>query len=171
MTDFEIFKNIGILQGLPDEQIKQLFDHCRRVVVQKGDIVMEEGEEEYSMFFFLDGEVVISNTMTMKATGKGGGFSEVEKSLVKLSAGMVSVLGEMSIIEELPRSATVKAFSECVMYEISKDDFESFTAKYPEIGSKIIFNISKILCHRVRRSNKDIIKLSTALSIAVSRPV
>jgi CRP/FNR family transcriptional regulator, cyclic AMP receptor protein len=171
MTDFDIFKDIGILKGLPDEQIKQLFDHCQRIEAQKGDIIMEEGEDRHSMFFFLDGEVVISNTMTMKATGRGGGFSEVEKSLVKLSAGMVSVLGEMSIIEELPRSATVKAFSTCVMYEISKSDFEAFTAKYPEIGSKIIYNIAKILCHRVRRSNSDIIKLSTALSIAVSKPV
>jgi CRP-like cAMP-binding protein len=171
MNDFDYFKNIGILKDIPETQARQLFDHCQRVEIQKGDIVMEEGEERYSMFFFLEGEVVISNTMTMKATGRGGGFSEVEKSLVKLSAGMVGVLGEMSIIEELPRSATVKAFSRCIMYEISKDDFESFTNKYPEIGSKIIYNIAKILCHRVRRSNKDIIKLSTALSIAVSKPM
>jgi len=169
MTDFDRFQNTSIVRDLPELEIKQLFDSCERVVVEKGEIIMEEGEAEYSMFFFIEGEVVISNTMTMKATGRSGGYSEVEKSIVKLSAGQVSILGEMSVIEELPRSATVKAFSNCTLYEISKKDFEAFVAKYPEIGVKILNNIAKILCHRVRRSNKDIVKLSTALSIAVSK--
>jgi CRP/FNR family transcriptional regulator, cyclic AMP receptor protein len=170
MTEFDRFKSISIINDLPEEHIRQLFENCERVVVEKGDIIMEEGEERYSMFFFIEGEVVISNTMTMKATGQGGGFSEVEKSLVKLSAGQVSILGEMSVIEDLPRSATVKAFTSCILYEISKEHFEEFMNKHPEIGANIIYKIAKILCHRVRRSNKDLVKLSTALSIAVSRP-
>ena len=169
MTDFDRFKDTSIVRDLPEPEIKQLFGSCERVVVEKGEIIMEEGEEEYSMFFFIEGEVVVSNTMTMKATGRSGGYSEVEKSLVKLSAGQVSILGEMSVIEELPRSATVKAFSTCTLYEITKKDFEAFVSKYPEIGAKILYNIAKILCHRVRRSNKDLVKLSTALSIAVSK--
>jgi CRP-like cAMP-binding protein len=171
MTDFDRFRNISLISELPEQQARQLFEQCERVVVEKGEIIMEEGEERYSMFFFIEGEVVVSNTTTMKATGRGGGYSEVEKSLVKLSAGQVSILGEMSVIEELPRSATVKAFSQCVLYEISKSAFEAFVIKNPAIGSRILYNIARVLCHRVRRGNKDIIKLSTALSIAVSRPV
>jgi CRP-like cAMP-binding protein len=170
MTEFDRFKTIGIIKDLPDNQLMQLFNCCSRQVFEKGQIIMEEGEERYSMFFFIEGEVVISTTMTMKATGKGGGYSEVEKSLVKLTAGMVSILGEMSVIEELPRSATVKAFTQCILYEISKNDFDEFLTRYPAIGVQIILNISKILCHRVRRGNRDVLKLSTALSIAVSRP-
>jgi CRP/FNR family cyclic AMP-dependent transcriptional regulator len=170
MSDFERFMNIALVKDLPEENIRKLFDRCGRIVVEKGEIIMEEGEERYSMFFFIDGEVVVSNTMTMKATGRGGGFSEVEKSLVKLSAGMVSLIGEMSVIEDLPRSATVKAFTQCTLYEISKKDFEHFVITNPGVGVKILYNISRVLCHRVRRSNKDILKLSTALSIALTKP-
>jgi len=170
MTEFEPFKNIALIKDLPENEIRQLFECCERVVFEKGETVMEEGEEQYSMFFFIEGEVVISNTMTIKATGRGGGFSEVEKSLVRLSAGMVSILGEMSVIEDLPRSATVKAFTQCVLYEITKASFEKFVKTYPDTGAKILYNIARVLCHRVRRGNKDIIKLSTALSISLTRP-
>ena len=170
MTDFERFSTISLIKDIPIDDIRQLFECCERVVVEKGEIIMEEGEERCSMFFFIEGEVVVSNTMTMKATGRGGGFSEVEKSLVRLSAGMVSILGEMSVIEDLPRSATVKAYSQCILYEISKESFENFVRSHSASGVKILYNISRILCHRVRRGNKDILKLSTALSIALTRP-
>lgn len=169
MKEMEVFGNIGILSGLFHKDIEDLFALCERRVYGKGDIIMEEDEDEYSMFFFIDGEVVVSSTMTIKASGKGGGKSEMEKSLVKLSAGQVGVIGEMSILEDLPRSATVKAFTECVFYEISREKFQSFLSANPNAGSLLLLNISRILCHRVRRGNKDIIKLSTALSIALSK--
>ena len=169
MSDFDLFKNIPLLSGLGDEHVKELFALCGKKEYAKGEIIMEEDEAEYSMFFFLEGEVVISSTMTMKATGKDGGKSEVEKSLVKLSAGQVSIIGEMSILEDLPRSATVKAFSSCVFYEISRENFLKFVELFPVSGVTFLLNISRILCNRVRRSNRDIIKLGTALSIALSK--
>jgi CRP-like cAMP-binding protein len=75
----------------------------------------------------------------------------------------------MSVFEEQPRSATVKAFETCVLYEIEKKDFESFMFRYPNIAVTILFNITKILSARIRRGNKDILKLTTALSIALSK--
>jgi len=38
-----------------------------------------------------------------------------------------------------------------------------------EIGYRIIKNIAQILCTRLRRANEDTIRLTTALSIALSR--
>lgn len=168
MTEFDKFKSIDIFKGILDEDVKILFNNCNRITFEKGDIIMEEDEEKYSMFFFIDGEVMVSNVITMKV-GSRKGFSDVEKSLVKLKADLVGILGEMSVFEEQPRSATVKAYEPCILYEIEKKDFENFINKYPEIGVKILFNIAKILCTRVRRGNKDILKLTTALSIALSK--
>lgn len=169
MKDFDLFKGIKLFEKLPDTYAQKLFGFCKRVTYEVGDIIMEEGEDKHSMFFFLEGEVVVSSTMTMKASHKGGGFSEVEKSLVKLTSGQIGILGEMSVIEQLPRSATVKAYTPCVLYEIQKKEFHKFLSEYPKIGITILLRISKILCHRVRRGNKDIIKLSTVLSIALSK--
>jgi CRP/FNR family transcriptional regulator, cyclic AMP receptor protein len=168
MTEFEKFKNITLLKNIPEEECKLLFDHCRRVTFHQNDIIMEEGEDEHSMFFFIDGEIIISNTITLKVSNKAG-FSEVEKSLLKLKAELVGTLGEMSVFEEQARSATIKAFEDCTLYEIGKNEFEDFINKYPVIGTKLLFNIAKILSSRVRRANSDVLKLTTALSIALSK--
>jgi hypothetical protein len=85
------------------------------------------------MFFFIDGEVIVSNVITMKVSNQAG-YSEVEKSLVRLKAENVGILGEMSVFEAQPRSATVKAYEPCVLYEIEKEEFEEFIFRYPDIG-------------------------------------
>jgi len=168
MNEFEKFKRVTILEGIPDEQIMVLFRHCMRVTFEKNEMIMEENEDKHSMFFFIDGEVVISNLITMKVSNQAG-YSEAEKSIVRLRAESVGILGEMSVFDCQPRSATVKAFEPCVLYEINKEEFQKLILEYPEIGTKLLFNIAKILCVRVRRGNSDILKLTTALSIALSK--
>jgi CRP/FNR family transcriptional regulator, cyclic AMP receptor protein len=168
MTEFEKFYNISLLRDIPEEEVKLLFNSCKRVTFKQNDIIMEEDEDECSMFFFIEGEVVISNVITMKVSNQAG-YSEVDKQIVKLKAESVGTLGEMSVFEEQKRSATVKASEPCILYEIGKKDFEDFINQHPDIGVKILFNIAKVLCARVRRSNNDKLKLTTALSIALSR--
>ncbi len=168
MTEFEKFRSIIILRGISESDARILFDYCKRSVFDKGDLIMEEGEERRSMFFFIEGEAVVSNVITMKVSNERG-YSEVEKSLVRLRADQVGILGEMSVFEEQPRSATVKAYETCVLYEIDRDDFSGFLEAHPEIGVKILTNIAGILCARIRGGNRDILKLTTALSIALSR--
>ncbi len=168
MTEFEKFYSISILEGISEDQAKLLFDQCKRITFDKNDVIMEEDEEKYSMFFFIDGEVIVSNVITMKVSNQAG-YSEVEKSLVRLKAENVGILGEMSVFEAQPRSATVKAYEPCVLYEIEKEEFEEFIFRYPDIGVRILSNIATMLCTRVRRGNKDILKLTTALSIALSK--
>lgn len=168
MNEFDKFKKIAILEGISEEQVAVLFRHCKRVTFEKNDVIMEENEDKQSMFFFIDGEVIVSNLITMKVSNQAG-YSEAEKSLVRMKADVVGILGEMSVFDSQPRSATVKAFEQCILYEIDRNEFEKLVNDYPEIGTKLLFNIAKILCVRVRRGNSDILKLTTALSIALSK--
>jgi CRP/FNR family cyclic AMP-dependent transcriptional regulator len=162
MTEFDKFRNIALLKDIEEEQCRVLFNICKRVSFDKND------EDNHSMFFFIDGEVVVSNVLTMKVSRQAG-YSEVEKSIVRLNANDVGILGEMSVFEDQPRSATVKAYESCVLYEIEQESFINFLYKYSDIGVKLLHNISKMLCSRVRRGNSDVLKLTTALSIALSR--
>lgn len=168
MTEFDKFRNIALLKDIEEEQCRILFNICKRVSFEKNDLIMEAEEDNHSMFFFIDGEVIVSNVLTMKVSRQAG-YSEVEKSIVRLQAKDVGILGEMSVFEDQPRSATVKAFESCVLYEIEQESFINFLYKYPDIGVKLLHNIAKILCSRVRRGNNDVLKLTTALSIALSR--
>ena len=120
-----------------------------------------------AMFLFAAGVVDVTKSLTLK-TGKKN-FSNVEKSFVKLHAGKVSFFGDMALFEKDLRSATITASEDCLLFEVKRRDFEALCDRHPGLGYKLIKKIAAVLCERVRKGNQDILKLSTALSIALSR--
>jgi CRP-like cAMP-binding protein len=159
--------NSNLLKMLSDEEIGVLWTICRPLEIPAGKIIMREGEVGDSMFLFADGVVDVTKNMTLKTGRKD--FSNVEKSFVKLDAQHVSFFGDMAMFENETRSATITASADCLIFEIKRGDFESLCDKNPVLGYKIIKKIAATLCERVRKGNQDILKLSTALSIALSR--
>ena len=117
--------------------------------------------------FVFDGVVDVTKNLTLKI-GKRG-FSSVEKSMVKLNSKSVSFFGDMAMFENDTRSATITTFSDCLLFEIKRQDFEKLCIKNPELGYKLIKEIAVTLCQRIRKGNQDILKLTTALSIALSK--
>jgi hypothetical protein len=53
--------------------------------------------------------------------------------------------------------------------EISKSDFLRLAEQNPRVGYKVTRNIAQLLCSRLRKADEDAIKLTTALSMALSR--
>jgi CRP-like cAMP-binding protein len=75
----------------------------------------------------------------------------------------------MALFENDLRSATITASEDCLLFEVKRNDFESLCKQHPLLGYKLVKKIAAVLCERVRKGNQDILKLSTALSIALSR--
>ena len=109
----------------------------------------------------------MAHSLTLKIGKKG--FEETEKSMIRMNAKNVNFFGDMSILSDAPRSATIRTLSQCTLYEINKSDFENFCNIYPVMGFKLLKQISEVLCDRVRKNKTDILKLTTALSIALSK--
>lgn len=162
-----VLKKVAILSDLSEEELELIWNISSRVNVQAGEIIMTEGEFGDSMFFFAQGEVDVSKNLTMKIGKKG--FGTAEKSMVKLKAEHVSFFGDMAMFQREPRSATITAFTDCILYEIKREDFISLCDRYPKMGLKVLRSMSVTLCERIRKGNEDVLKLTTALSIALSR--
>ena len=166
-TELETLKKINILTDLSDEELEIVVAKTRRMDAKAGTMIMEEGNMGDTMYFFVHGVVDITKSLTLKIAKKG--FESVEKSMVKLDANVVSFFGEMAMIDESPRSANVMASTDCIILEIKKTDFEEICEKEPDIGLKVLRRISQVLSRNVRKGNEDVLKLTTALSIALSR--
>jgi len=111
--------------------------------------------------------VVVSKTLVM---GRGSEDSrDRDKILTKLSAEDHAIFGEVALFERGKRTATVVAVTDCLLLEISKADFLKLAEENPRIGYKITRNIAELLCSRLRKAGEDTIKLTTALSLALSR--
>lgn len=164
--DLEFFKRVSLLVDLSDKQVEQVYCIANKVFFRKGEVIIREGEMGNSMYLFYEGQVEVLHTLTMKISRND--FEETEKSMMKLDAKYVSFFGEMALLEDAPRSAIITAYTDCTLYEISRTDFRELCENYPEIGVRILLRMSEVLCSRIRKNNRDILKLTTALSIALS---
>ncbi|WGS65750.1 cyclic nucleotide-binding domain-containing protein [Marinitoga aeolica] len=163
----EFLKNISLFKNLNDEQLSQISQILKPVNYKAGEIIVIEGQKGDTMYIFKKGKVQISHQLTLKIGSHH--WEEGEKSMAILDAEKISFFGEMSLVTGSPRSATIKALSECELYEISKKDFEKLAEKRPDIGYKIMKEIAATLSHRIEGLNENILKLTTALSIALSK--
>ena len=90
------------------------------------------------------------------------------KALIKLKHTYYAFFGEMAMCGEGDeRSATVRAETECVLAELSAAQIKGVVEKNPEFGAKFYQNLSAVLADRLRKSNRDVLKLTTALTLAL----
>lgn len=167
-VEITFLQRVDILADLTRGEINRVYPIVRRQAVDAGTVIMREGDPGDEMYLFAEGEVTVSKSLTMKIS-KRAGFGQVEKSMVRLRAEQVSFFGDMAIIENDTRSATITAATDCLLYAVTRDDFEDLCSKYPEVGVKVLRRVAKVLSKRVRDRNQDVLKLTTALSVVLNR--
>jgi len=160
-------RKVGILQDLSDDELAKILRIAEYEEIKAGTVIMKEDEPGDEVFLFTEGQVDVSKNLTLKLGHEG--FGRAEKSMTKLKAGQASVFGEMALFGTEPRSATITAATDCVLYRVARSDFTELCDSNPAMGLKVVRRIAAVLGTRVRKGNEDVLKLSTALSIALSK--
>ncbi|GAB4343917.1 MAG: hypothetical protein Kow0037_32330 [Calditrichia bacterium] len=162
----EALKRIILFKEEPDEILEALCKSMKIHHFKKGDLIIREGEPGNSLFIILEGDVSITKKMTLLADDEER--SDVDKALIRLKAEQNAFFGEMALCSTgEKRSATVKAGSDCVLGEISAETIEAVVARSPEFGVRFYKMLSRVLAERLRKANRDILKLTTVLTIAL----
>lgn len=163
----EFLKKVNILSDLTPAELELVWSIVKRIEVPAGTVILKEGEMGDSMYFFARGVAHVTKNLTLKL-GRSG-FGNVEKSMNKLDSAYVSFFGDMAMLEDEPRSASITAATDCLLYEIKRADFIHLCDNHPQLGIKILRKLAIGLCQRIRHTNQDVLKLSTALSIALAK--
>ncbi len=129
-------------------QLSTLF--VEKIFSQK-DVIFKEESPGQSMLVIISGEVRITQVSDDAS----------EEALIILKKG--DLFGEMALIEEMPRSATAIAHSNCVIFEISRENFIQFIDANPKSGIKILWKLTKTLSSRLRETDN---KLKTFISLS-----
>jgi len=167
MEEEKFLKEVPILRDLEEEELHQFLKIARPVRFPRGETILKEGQTGETMYIIEEGIVEISKTLVM---GRGQeNARDRDKVLTKLSAEDHAIFGEVALFEQSKRTATVVALTDCLLLEIAKPDFLRLAEEHPQVGCKITHNIARLLCSRLRKADEDTIKLTTALSIALSR--
>lgn len=167
MEPLEAIKKSSIFSSLEEEELAEILKIITERRFHKGDVIMQEGDEGDTMYLVVEGEVGVSKSLTMKFADDD--YRKTEKVLTRLVPEDHEIFGEMALIGEDSRSATINALSDCIFLEIKREDFIRLIEDNSTLGVKMLMNLSQLLTERLRQSSKDVTRLTTALSIALSR--
>jgi len=167
MDEEKFLKDVPIFRDLDEEELRKLLAITRKVRFPRGKTILKEGEFGETMYIIQEGMVEVSKSLVMRL-GRDD-YQDRDKVLTRLSAEDHAIFGEVALFEESKRTATIVALADCLFLEIARPDFLRLAEENPRIGYKITRNVTQLLCSRLRKADEDTIKLTTALSIALSR--
>jgi signal transduction histidine kinase len=135
---FAFLKKVYFFQDLPDGQIKKIQQVCHQIEYQPGQIIFDEGSQADRFYIVAEGAVEVWKDYRLP-----------EKDLLAVHE-RGHLFGEMALIDELPRSATVLAKEPTRLFYIDRDDFHRIIQNNSEIAISILKSVSDM----VRSSNE-----------------
>ncbi|MCL4504303.1 MAG: cyclic nucleotide-binding domain-containing protein [Deltaproteobacteria bacterium] len=157
------FRKIFLFQDLEDREIEQVLSRTYPREFPAGSVIIQEGDPGDSMYIMVTGEVEITKQLTLVLDED----TPKERVMIRLKAEDGVYFGEMSLLENDPRSATVTASTDCGLLELSQQDFQGLIQQNPAMGTKLLLRLAQLLSRHLRKTNQDVVKLTTALAISL----
>jgi len=141
MSDaIEVLRPVELFQHLDDEQLSKLAAHSREVQFRKNAILMTEGDAGESMY------VIQSGLVKVFVSDEDG------KELVLYEQGAGAVIGDIALLDDEPRSASVSTLDKTTALMIGKSSFIQCLKESPEMGLGIIRSLTQRLRHATEGS-------------------
>ncbi len=160
--DLAFLKKVTLVKELTTQELKTFSSKLKTVKYKENEYIIEENKQSDKLFILFKGDVVISKKMTMIDEQE-----KIDKTFITICAEDHAFFGEIGLLSLNKRTATCKAKTECSLYTIDHKDFMNICKSNPEIGFKILLEISRKLSRLLDRTNEDVLKLTTALCYAL----
>jgi signal transduction histidine kinase/predicted CoA-binding protein len=128
MAVLDFLRRVPLFADLPDRDLLRICDVADEVRLQPGEILFREGEAGLAAFLIRTGELEI-----VKASDRR------EVLLAVRHPG--DVIGEMSLLEESPRMATVRARTEATLLRISQTQLDTLLERSPSAARGLLHTI------------------------------
>ena len=139
LSKVQLFDNLSL------NDLEELSVEIEELSFDKDSIVFKEGDETNGMFIIKEGGVNITKQ------------NEQGKEIIIITLGNHDYFGEMSLIDNIRRTATVKTVIPTVVYFLSKQNFNKMLKKNKNTTIKILFNLSRTLSRRLELTTKNFI--------------
>jgi signal transduction histidine kinase len=143
MTDhFEFLRNVYFFRDLKDHEIQRISELCEETEFRPGDIIVQEGTPGDKFFIVLSGQVEV-----WQSYDKGTG------DLLAVH-GPGHLFGEMALVDEEPRSASVVARTAGHMLSLTREQFHDVLTESPSVA----LSVTRSLSAMVRKSNQSYVE-------------
>jgi CRP-like cAMP-binding protein len=121
--------------NLTEAQWTLLADYLQPSVVRTGDVVIEQGVKDRTVYFVESGSLTV--------------HYEDAKDRVRIAlVGAGSILGEGAFFSQLPRSATVQAGGETRLWSLTPLRFRELSVRAPEVALELTVAMAAVLARR-----------------------
>ncbi|PID27650.1 MAG: hypothetical protein CSB55_08225 [Candidatus Cloacimonadota bacterium] len=167
MIENDILKRIRLFKGLNDAQLEIVAKFLAEEEIKKGETVIKENTSGDKIYILCKGTVTITRKLTLDI----GDIQNEEKKLATLSDKLKHLpsFGENALAEAGIRTANVIAKTNCVMYSLTRKKFSEIEKCNLFIAYVIMKNIANTIAERLKMTDENVVKLATALSIAVAK--
>ncbi len=138
--DFDTFKRSYLVVGLSEPDIKKVMDLATVGEVKNGHEIVKLGTREPDIYIILSG--------ICKVVRKGGALLG--------TCGVGSVIGEVALLDDQPRSASVVAKGPVTYAYIDGRVLRKFMNQNREIGFVMLANLARLLAMRLRDASESI---------------
>jgi len=134
-----------LFRGLTKDQIERIAEIVEQKRFDGGEVMVRQFDRDSDMMIIVTGGARIKSF-------SGEPLAEV---------GPGSVIGEVSLIDDQPRSATVVSVGTTVVALIPGKKLAAMADEDVALKAQLVLNISKVLCQRLRTAN---VQLDAALA-------
>ena len=133
-TKVKALKRAPLFEGLSKKELTQLARVTEDIELRQGQVLCKEGEIGHEFFVIVDGKAEVTRK-GKKITQRGGG----------------EFIGEIALVEEVPRTATVTAKSPMRAFVLTSTDFHHLLEQNPQVQNKVL----RALARRVAELSED----------------
>jgi len=143
MSIADLIARVPIFHELPVEDIERIASATRRVSFDRGEIIVEIGDPGRSLYIIAEGIVQVLYPAR-----------SADFELARLTEG--DFFGEMALLNDKPRSATVRTVEPVEALILDKDDFRNIIRQSPDVALRLMEAMSV----RIRNADEQISGLS-----------
>jgi CRP/FNR family cyclic AMP-dependent transcriptional regulator len=142
--DYNRLRSITLFKDLDKNELEIVHKRVFEQSVKKDSILFMEGTRGEFLYIIISGRVEI-----IKKT-------KDNEEMILATMGANEIIGEMSLIDSEPRTATARTSEDSVLIVITKQNFNEILHSDPRIAAKILMSLLKVINKRLRIMDKKL---------------
>ena len=136
-----LLKSIPMFENLLDKELSEVVRLTHERNYKIGEYIFKKLAPAEGMYVILDGlvDIIDPDTNTNFASLETGDF-----------------FGELALLDDEPRSASATAMQPSRLIGFFRTDLLTLMKRDPELGNKILLNLSRVLGERLRKTNEEL---------------
>jgi CRP/FNR family cyclic AMP-dependent transcriptional regulator len=152
----DFLRSLPFCKGLANRELGYLLQSFHSRTYHEGEVLFLEGDIGRALFVVESGQIELSK---LDKNGKSHTMSVM---------GPGNFLGEMALLEQLPRSASAKALEKSTLLLLYRSKLDSILHFHPRIGVSIMAHLARLLSARLRKTSEKLSDAGTERAESVS---